>query len=856
MNGSKRYRYIIILAFLLCSIEGYSQQTLRLGNEHINMEWQKEKTGWILKTFNAKQRGSFAAFGTTMGEYSLLYSKEKPSEEPIDIIESGDTLQFPEKTFKYVYSKFQRAISSVPMNKAGSRYKFFPAIANKTTKGLIFSHKTDYGNYSAEWKLCNEHASDILIRLSFTAEKEGFYSLQTPTVSTITEDKLQWGTVPGYFQGNTIQHTFPLSYVYAQGLPAYPVLCRESTLTTMASIISNKNGLTMAVVPDPGQDRNPYSNDSNTHNKLWNIALSHMNESSQLTPTAFHPVLGEAGSFLKKGENISFTYRIVLLDSDWYSAYKHAIYDVYKFDKSLKLKETGLSLTDRLFMMCNYVQDKKTAMWHFETYKGDTIAAQSYMSGVTGADNDAIKNSDIGAVWMLSQITGDSLFNKEKLPYIRNFKMHQQVTDGFFKGAAEGQYFLTKKKTFTEEWGCHVEPVGITYYTLMDIGNILLFEPHNERLKELLRNGADKLLEWQQSDGSWVMAYDKLNHKPIFTDIQDLRPTFYGLLIAYRLLGNNKYLKAAEKGAQWLIENGVNKGHFTGVCGDVRFVNDFATIQNAQALLDLYEITSNKNYLNAATQTAKLYTTSIYTHPIPTSEVKNRNGKQWADWQLSQAGLCFEHGGSMGSAVDHGPILLLSHCGMFLRMYEHTKDSLFLDMARMGALGRDAFVNRKTGVASYYWSRFDQGAGSFPHHAWWQIGWIYDYLVAEAELRSNRRVSFPRGFMTPKVGPHKSLGFKPGKIDGREVNLILKKGLISLDNTNIDYITALSTNRDTLYVILLNNRQKKNRVTVSVKGISTSRTIEMSPFGIEIVPFLHFAKPLTGGHSNKTKNSF
>jgi len=93
------------------------------------------------------------------------------------------------------------------------------------------------------------------------------------------------------------------------------------------------------------------------------------------------------------------------------------------------------------------------------------------------------------------------------------------------------------------------------------------------------------------------------------------------------------------------------------------------------------------------------------------------NGKKVEDWQLSQVGLNFEHGGSMGSAVNAGPILLTSHCAFFLKLYSLTKDEIFRDMARLGALGRDAFVNEETGVASYYWNRFDHGAGLFPHHA-------------------------------------------------------------------------------------------------------------------------------------------
>ncbi len=49
------------------------------------------------------------------------------------------------------------------------------------------------------------------------------------------------------------------------------------------------------------------------------------------------------------------------------------------------------------------------------------------------------------------------------------------------------------------------------------------------------------------------------------------------------------------------------------------------------------------------------------------------------DWEISQVGLSFEHGGSFGSATLRGPILLASHAGMFVRMFSLTKDSLVPD---------------------------------------------------------------------------------------------------------------------------------------------------------------------------------
>jgi len=88
------------------------------------------------------------------------------------------------------------------------------------------------------------------------------------------------------------------------------------------------------------------------------------------------------------------------------------------------------------------------------------------------------------------------------------------------------------------------------------------------------------------------------------------------------------------------------------------------------------------------------------------------------EWQISQVGLCFEHGGCAGSAVKSGPILLTSHCGMFVRLYEETGDRLFLDLARAAATAREAHLAPDTHMATYYWSQFDRGPGPFPHHAW------------------------------------------------------------------------------------------------------------------------------------------
>ncbi len=831
-----------------------------ISNDAVSIKWEKSKGVWVLKEFNAlSPDASSKAFGALSGEYSVIYSDVKPKfNDPVEIIENGEKVTIEPPALR----RFNFITSPVPMSRAGVYDFFYPTAVKKTQDALIFSAKTDNGTYTATWRLSEKFSSDIDVELSFTASKAGFYSLPTPTLASIEEKDLKWGIVPGWYQGSFINKKLVLSYGYAQGLPYEPTICRENTITTMSAIMENKAGVSLAITPTPGQDRNAYTDNQDTH-KMWKVGLSHMNKHYKLTPMAYHPVLGSTGSEIKAGEKLDFKFTITLKNNDWYKVYKHAIYDIYKLDVALNFKDTKQSLADRVLSIKKYCLDDTSSMWRTDEFGGMTIGAQSYHGTVHGADRvkkDAVKNSDIGAVWMLAAISDDKNLKETRLPYIRNFKVAQQQTeDGFFQGAAKGQYYLRIKKIFTEEWGSHFEPIGLTYYTLADIGNILLFQPNDTELQKLLRLGADKLLKWQRQDGGFEVAYDVNSKEPIFKDLQDLRPTFYGFVIAYRILGDKKYLEAAKKGADWFIKNAVEKSSFLGVCGDARFINDFATAQGAQALLDVYDLTGETAYLDAAIKTAKMYTTSVFTHPIPSAEIKKRfyknedsvTEKDVYDWQLNQVGLSFEHGGGLGSATDAGPILLASHCGMFLRMYKHSGDKLFLDLARAGALGRDAFVNQNTKVASYYWHRFDEGSGRFPHHAWWQVGWIMDYIVAEAEVRSNGAISFPRGFITPKVGPHLSLGFAAGKIDGNACNLILRDDLVVTDNPNINYITALGTDGKTLYVVLMNDQTKENTFNVkigfkeiawgsaefegkSVKELLTT-TQTLAPFGIKIL---------------------
>lgn len=847
-----------------------SSDNIFLKNDKLAVEWTKTSKGYHISNLTLNRDNQRIIVPNASGEYSIIYATEQPNAEPNWNQIDQKSKDFPEDSYNLLINRWKQNLDEVALNTAGKAIDFFPSQASQKSESEIsFRYSSAQADVSSTWKLDADYTSDIVVEIELTAKKDGYFSIASPMLAEIDETDISWGIIPGHFQGKELQNDLVLGYGYGQGIPNRPVIVRERTASTLSPLVSSRQGFTLAVIPDPGTGRHPWENEKITQND-WLLGLSLINRNQKITPTAYHPVLGEKKSYLKKGEKRFFGFRYSLAGPDWYEVYKHAINNIYHFSDVLKLKDTKQSLTNRIYGMLDYVREDSSSLWHIYNYKGIDIGAQEYNAKVIGRDNDAMKNSDYAAMWMLANMTRDSVLINERLPYARNFKFTQQETeDDFFKGAAIGQYYLWKSKRFTEEWGNYVEPIALTYYTMLDIGNILLFEKDDSELQNRLRLGAERLLHWQHEDGSWEVAYDRDTKQPVFTDLKDLRPTFYGLLVAYKFFGDKKYLDATRKGADWFIQNAVDKGHFLGVCGDFRFVADFATGQSAQALLDLYDLTKEEKYKEAAIRTARIYTASIYTHPIPNNENKIVNGTIRKDWEISQVGLSFEHGGTLGSAAkSNGPILLASHTGMFVRLYSLTNDRLYLDMARAAAWGRDAFVNQENSVASYYWSRMDNGPGRFPHHAWWQIGWITDYLLSEITLRSAGKISFPAGFITPKVGPHKTYGFAPGKVYGSEADLFLKEGAVNIDNERIDCIGAVNKSNNESYLILLNNSVDKQQVNVEINhevlsgedetlneielldeegsvvcevSVEDSKTLEIPPYGLRTLRIKHYA---------------
>ncbi|HIW66475.1 MAG TPA: glycerophosphoryl diester phosphodiesterase [Candidatus Alistipes intestinipullorum] len=690
----------------------------------------------------------------------------------------------------------------------GKAFTFYPSDAEQLPDGsLKFTQHLRFGDVEARWNIDSVSCSDIKVDMTVRLSDAGFVSIASPTLAVFEDEEIAWGMIPGNWYGTEISSDLALVKEYSMGIPNVPMLATERNTMTLSPLYMNRDGLTLAVIPDPGTENNPYPATGIDRSKN-RVAFSLMNRHSEFTPVVYHPVLGQEGSKNEAGAEVRFGFRYSLMAADWFDVFSHAVNEIFCLPSLLDLQTNGVSLSERLSRLQKFLRKEKESGWNVWESRGTRIGA------------NGSKIADAGTMYMIAR-NGDDSVMRQRLPYVRNYKLIQQQTDpGFFKGAALGEY--ADEDGVASERGNWIEPLHTTYYTMVDLGNMLLFDPEDEELRARLRLAADKLLDWQNPDGSFDVGYDSFTQRLTFPDLKDYRPTWYGLLIAYNQLGERKYLDAACRGADWQKSHGVDKGYFLGVCGDARNIWDFCTAQTAQAYLDLYEVTGREAYKDAAITSARIYATSIFTYPVATDEVKYVGGVPRKDWEINQTGLGVEH--IRGTAVN-GPILITSYAGLFVRIYEWTKEPLFLTMARAAARGRNAFVDQESGCALYYWHSLENvkaGATMFPWHAYWQMGWILDYLFSEAHLRSGGEVKFPYGYMTPKVGPHVTYGFAAGKIYGRDAELILRPDLVKCDNADVEYVVARSLDGRKLYLVVLSQSPRMQSCTLTVDTRSLS----------------------------------
>lgn len=308
--------------------------------------------------------------------------------------------------------------------------------------------------------------------------------------------------------------------------------------------------------------------------------------------------------------------------------------------------------------------------------------------------------------------------------------------------------------------------------------------------------------------------------KPVEKRTNGFGGAWYDALEMYRATGEEKYLTAAIKGADAYVTRTIDNSPdkythaFFWTSFAPRYVN----------LLEMYRITHDKRYLEAARFGARQYAMFVFVAPaIPDTTIlvnkgglvpfyyyrKNRGIPQQRcpeetvpAWRLSEIGLVPE---SSSTSIGHRAVFMAHHAPYMMEIASLTGDRFLHDIARSAIVGRyrnfpGYHINTERSSAyekfDFPLRPFDQiSASSFHYnHQYPLISVLYGYAVTDAEARSKGRIAFDcdyiegYGYLQARF-----YGNKPGRFyDCKEAWLWMPRRLLRTSHVELNYISARS----------------------------------------------------------------
>lgn len=318
-------------------------------------------------------------------------------------------------------------------------------------------------------------------------------------------------------------------------------------------------------------------------------------------------------------------------------------------------------------------------------------------------------------------------------------------------------------------------------------------------------------------------------------DVKESGSNWMNAMHLYKATGNKEYLQEAVKGADVYLITRVDQEQTTfkdKMAGGLFFWPSFTN--RWIDLLGLYELTGDKRYLDAAREGARHYTMFTWMAPVvPDSLLTvNKDGKApmyWylkskghkqmyypeekaPAWRLSEIGLTPE---SSGTNTGHRAIFMANYSPWMLKLGYYSNDPYLKEVAKAAVIGRyrsfpgyHINTERTTAYEKFDFplhDHQDQSVNSFHYnHILPMASMLLDYLVTDAFVRSDGKITFPAEFVEGYAYLQSNFyGSKKGAFySDKGVQLWMPKGLLTGGHVELNYISGRKGN--SLYFAFMN----------------------------------------------------
>lgn len=559
-------------------------------------------------------------------------------------------------------------------------------------------------------------------------------------------------------------------------------------------------------------------------------AIGARNEHGQIHPQIFAPVLGNAGSWRERGEAIQFRMLLHAQSGSWWNAYRTIVKDVYGV-RSYRENIYG-SLTDAVHNMATLLKDDTFSGW---MERGRGLLNIEHRGGVKLASPAAVLSAGL--------VTGDDELLESRAKPILEYSI------------SRSHYGFT--------WELGSETVGQEHVrqAFEDLGGPAWDAPVLVALHQLSRGYTPALAS---------LALDRADG---IGDFYIRRSDFQVSLSIYHLTADRAWLQRACEQADAYIGRCIDEPATDLVEGQ-RFLIHIGS--DWMSLLDLWEATGEKRFLDAAEKGARWFATMLWVGPVPDEErataptatisqdeaekrlnafhqhmynSHSSSGSWIRDlvsyprgkgdivqetvpaWVTSPVGMSFEAWCTYRGRMAQNP----GWAAYLLWIARATGDGLFRDLAENSIVGRftnyPGYYSYMPTVASLkpdfpYLGPMDL-TSIYYHHIPPQMGLALDYLIEQAADRSGGRIAFPEVRDDSYVQfRHHLPGHAPGRFfDMDDAWVWMPAGVVEPDSHLVNWISV--TNGDgTRFGIALSNSARRtvettvrlNRDVLGLKG--------------------------------------
>ena len=715
--------------------------------------------------------------------YSVTYHTSSKTLKVVNLLYPADTVNYT-ATFHVLMNNNSANVSRVPVTEDITYYtaswsgniNFYDAGASRirSVQGVVQD-----GN-----KLYFTYTENTEFKLSAVLELPAGNDYPSLTYNLIS--KISSGYSIGY-EGAPKYNSSQLNELWQPGIwtekkfpqSPYLTLAYKCPLPTAMAMYS---GVTYGVITDP--EYFPFDPLPTFGRSKFGVAVRNKDGLSQ--PMVWAPILGTASSRINAGDSLMFKVRLFCGRKSIPEYAEELSQGLYGFSTYDRNNVTG-SLNKTLENMIDYGLSEYSRF-------DEILKAPSYDTDVPGAVKAV---SAINAINLAYLTDNDTIMKKRGLPMME------------FLLSRNSNLYANEETTGTGQTAYNT--LGTPVMKLSEMA--ALYNISGKKMPFLLEFAKNK--QTSMSD-----PYHEQQLKQYIS--------------LYKATGDIQYKNLAVTAAdQYIIdridniETGFNYQHHGKSSFWLQLAPKFID------LLEVYDITGQQKYLDAAHEAARRYCLYTWMSPkIPDTAItvnkdnlaplyrSNLVGSRISipeetvsAWRLSDFGLNSE---AAATANSHRGVFMAHHAPFFMRIGTLKNDEYLKKVAKSSIIGRytnfpgyhintdRTTVYEKSDFPYRSHNELNSTTSMHYNHIWPMMSLLMDYLVNDATAKASGNINFPAeyaegdAYMQDKI-----YGHAPGSFYNVDsVTLWMPKGLLNISNRELNYIAARKN--DTLMIAFSN----------------------------------------------------